>query len=356
MAVTMKGKSSNQDVNGHKNDGSSLSQDADYPRLPNKTATNNTTVTIPGPKPDEICASCSSNECFVVVSGKGKPQKAPFKWISCDICQQWYHGTCQGLQPAEVSSVTKLNNKGVKWYCEECLPQINGQSTAVDTQHMKKLNGIERMITSLGGEIAGYQKQTNEQVENLKKSWAEIANTGAVDIAKDVKKALQVSTNTQALVTHELDKKDSEARKNNAILYGLPEKNTAIEDIKELMTKELFKNFSEPVQTNRLGPKISGKNRPVKMRFADEKAKWDFLKRVNHSLRGEAIFCKLDVKKEVRDREFILREQVRALKQTNNKQEYRVRNLTIEQKDTESGNWVDLKPAGQMSTERNSTV
>lgn len=79
-------------------------------------------------------------------------------------------------------------------------------------------------------------------------------------------------------MTQELDKKDTETRKNNAILYGLPEAGTAMEDVLELMKKEIFMNFNKPVQAVRLNQRVSGKARPIELRFVDEKSKWEFLK------------------------------------------------------------------------------
>jgi hypothetical protein len=187
-------------------------------------------------------------------------------------------------------------------------------------------------------------KNTEKSVK-LEQTSAQIAGSKQGETAKDVKTALQLSSTTQALLAKDLEKKDNEARKNNAILYGLPEsESTAMTDIQEFMKRELFKNFDQPEQAIRLSQKISGKSRPIKLRFADEKAKWDFIKRVNANLRGEEMFCKLDVSKDVREQEFKLREEVRTLKQKQDGTGYRVRSMNIQQK-TESGEWENMKPA-----------
>jgi len=55
-----------------------------------------------------------------------------------------------------------------------------------------------------------------------------------------------MTTTSQALLASEIDK-DNQARKSNAILYGLIERDTAMQDVMNLMSKELFKNFNKPV-------------------------------------------------------------------------------------------------------------
>jgi hypothetical protein len=56
------------------------------------------------------------------------------------------------------------------------------------------------------------------------------------------------------------------------------------------------------------------------------------------------MFCKLDANKETRNKEYQLREQMRKLRNEGGGQgEYRIRDLTIENKDY-SGNWVRMNP------------
>lgn len=84
--------------------------------------------------------------------------------------------------------------------------------------------------------------------------------------------------------------------------------------------------------------------RPVKLQFADEKSKWDFIKRVNSQLRDERLFCKLDTNAQIRNQEYKLRQQVKVLKQTNEGSEYRVRDLVIQHKNQTTGEWENVNP------------
>jgi len=115
-----------------------------------------------------------------------------------------------------------------------------------------------------------------------------------------------------------------------------------MEDIAELMQNSLFKNHDKPLKAFRLSQKDEGKTRPIKLTFKDEQTKWSFLKRVNHHLRADKIFCKLDVNKEIRNREYQLCKQMRKLK-SENQGEYHIRDLSVEKK-SPSGNWEKMNP------------
>ena len=79
------------------------------------------------------------------------------KWIECDMCQSWFHSTCQDLKASDVVFITKLAAKGAKWFCTERAKEIQGQSTTVVPQ-VTKLNHLEKMIGNLGEKIDEYCK------------------------------------------------------------------------------------------------------------------------------------------------------------------------------------------------------
>lgn len=327
------------------NNSNAAVDDEEWPHVANSSEQSQRKGAEKAPQSNQQCIACNNKECYVTVgSGRNqKKQKTDFKWIECDMCIRWFHSTCQDLKVAEANSIFKLAKKGVKWYCTECNQSIKDNSAEAVVPQMLKLGSLQQMVEQLSTRVDEYQNQTKEQVECLKKSWAEVANNG--QMAKDMKVAMQASTSTNILLTAELQKKDNEERKNNAIIYGLEENKTAMEDINELMQKTLFKNYDKPLKAFRLNQKEEGKIRPIKLFFKDEQAKWGFLKRVNASLRSDNLFCKLDVNKETRNKEYQLREQIRKMRnECSGQGEYRIRDLTIEKKG-ESGNWVKMNPA-----------
>ena len=108
------------------------------------------------------------------------------------------------------------------------------------------------------------------------------------------------------------------------------------------MKKEFFKQHNKPVNAIWLGQKTPDKVRPIKLKFTQEKYKWEVLTRANSVLRNDKIFCKLDLSKQARDKEYSLRQQLRELKTENTEVEYRLRNQTIQQKSERSGECVNL--------------
>ena len=58
----------------------------------------------------------------------------------------------------------KLAVKGVKWYCDTCLPNFDGAKVSESTANMKRFHNLEQMIANLGGKIELYQKETTQVV------------------------------------------------------------------------------------------------------------------------------------------------------------------------------------------------
>lgn len=126
------------------------------------------------PEMDETCESCHEKECWGTTGSHNRSQhhsqKVPSRWIECDMCKSWCHGTCQQLLVIEVNVIIKLAGKGVKWYCDTCLPTYDGANIATNTAQMKKIHNLERMMTNVGGKIELYQKQTTDQVSKMRRS------------------------------------------------------------------------------------------------------------------------------------------------------------------------------------------
>lgn len=294
---------------------------------------------MPPKKDDECCKSCNKKESNV----------SQFIWISCDCCKMWYHSQCQNLNKSEANLITKSDtvNKGVKWFCVGCLPSLviqnsNQQGSKLSTK--AKLDQITLSIQSLNEKI----EHQATKFEEHEKSYAEVLKVNS----DNIKKTLNVNTNTQTILQKTLDISDAESRKLNAILYGLPEDNnkSALNQVTEFLKKDCFTQSTNPTQALRLGAKIENKSRPIKVKFNDENSKWEFIKRVNDQLKGQGFFCKVDNTKEYRDQEYKLRQQVKRLREDNKEGSYRICSMNIQQKDKTTGEWVVLKPVDNNHT------
>ena len=92
-------------------------------------------------KPTSKCSSCHEKECFVT-NTKGQRQRAHSKWLECDLCQQWYHSTCQGLQPQDVQTITKLDDKRVKWFCDTCVTAFKDISQSKGNEGLAQYSAL----------------------------------------------------------------------------------------------------------------------------------------------------------------------------------------------------------------------
>lgn len=270
--------------------------------------------------------------------------------ISCDSCSLWYHNQCQNLTKPEVNLVSKAEDRGVKWFCNTCRPSLMITTTDQATTTDEKLDKITLSIKVLNEKI----DQQSNQVQTYDQSYSDALKVNAENLKKSVDANAQNIVKSQAMLQQSLDVTDAEARKVNAIIYGLPADNTksVMAQLSDFMSKECFTQSVKPVTAFRLGNKEQqgNRSRPIKVKFTDEKSKWDFVKRVNSNMRKENIFCKLDTPKEHRDREYALRQQVKELKSSDTQTTYRIRDMSIQQKNNTSGEWVQVKPATKKTT------
>lgn len=290
---------------------------------------------------DETCNTCERNDCVITTSNNQK-QTIDAKWIQCDSCRCWYHSLCQNLSKPDFNAIIKLADKGVRWYCTECIKKNVSdisKSPSLPQSVDDRFNKIEENINKLS---KVFESSLELKFGDLTKTYAAATKINQ----ESIQQSIAVNTSARSILNRSLAQSDAETRKCNAILYGLEDnkEQTANAQIEEMLKNECFKHINKPIQSFWLGKaKEDSKQRPVKVKFEDENSKWDFVKRVNSALRTGGFFCKLDSNKETRDAEYTLRQQMRELKTINSDAQYRIRNLNIEQK-TPSGEWKAMKP------------
>lgn len=290
-------------------------------------------------KRDEKCQTCSKD----VIENQ--------IMISCDCCELWFHNVCQNLSKTEANLIGKCLSKGIKWFCTSCCPSLmvmksNQKAKTTD----EKLDLIAMTVKSLNDKIS---TTTNSGTDNTEQPYYQALMKNIATMNKSAEANEQNIKKSQDIIQQTLDQSDVEARKVNAILYGIEEKEQtkAIEQIKEFLKEECFSKSPTPVSAFRLGAKKEGRpSRPIKIKFNDEESKWEFVKRVNANFKSQKIFCKLDTNKEHRDKEHALRQELQKIKAVNNDQQYRIRDMQIQSRPSESGNWMVLKPATNSGT------
>ena len=280
------------------------------------------------------------------VCGEGESQNQVM--ISCDGCVKWFHNNCQKLSKQDAIVIAKCEGKGVKWFCQSCYPAIKLIKPDDSKTTDQKLDLIALSIKDLNDKIAN---PVNIQSEKAEKPYYEALmknfEKNIDDINKSVKDNKENIKASQNILQQTLDQNDAEARKVNAILYGIPETNNkkTVDELKEFMRHDIFIRSPEPISAFRLGARRDRQQpRPIKIKFNDEESKWEFIKRVGGKFRDENIHCKLDTPKALRDKEFILRQELKKLRNDNETTNYRIRDMQIQVQQAETGNWVVLRP------------
>lgn len=89
---------------------------------------------------------CTCKQLFV---GKGKD-----KGVSCEVCEEWYHSTCEGVA-AEVFKLLKKDTPGLHWFCQGCERGVAKLHFAISAVQAKVSQMEERI----------------EKIEEKLKSW-----------------------------------------------------------------------------------------------------------------------------------------------------------------------------------------
>lgn len=301
------------------------------------------------------CKTCNKADCYVK-NTRGEKQKFGSKFLCCDLCKEWFHGICQNLTNAECTTLDKMDRKHVRWFCSECVAQvddaingkINGENDGIlgtlahNVQSNSKLDTIENLVRK----ISQHNDALLGRVDKLEKSYAEATKSNA----DSIQRSMEVNSSAKAILEKDIEKREADNRKNNAIIYGVKEMEgkTALEVITEMMKEDCFQRTNGPVRAIRLqtsGSNDTSKPKPMKLEFKDEYSKWEFLKRANAALRNENIFCKLDESKQKRDLQYSLRQKIKQMKESgaDADQEYRIRNHRIQSRSQQAqGEWKFL--------------
>ena len=180
--------------------------------------------------------------------------------IQCEICFSWYHAKCVGISEDVYSFL--VNTKNVHWYCDSCnqgfaqVVEELGRLKARQESMEHKMNEIMKEL----GEIGNF-KQKIEKIDNSVRDLAEAKLPGEVkknveqhvvqfkDIVKQqideelnsrvdegIKKELtgqvcgeldEVRKSIQITKEQADEQRDKERRRNNIILYNVPESDLA---------------------------------------------------------------------------------------------------------------------------------
>lgn len=189
-------------------------------------------------RPDDECGNCQ------------RPVRESENGLQCDGCDIWYHAGCERI-PVEMYKMYKKYKEEL-WFCQACKPTVK--------QYIRKMRDIEAK-----------QQDLIARVEQLEKG----------TINKDIDGLVQNIT-----VEEMEEREDRKRRKNNIVLYNLPESDEADPKERERednkMCEDLFTNHLKVAGVEidkviRLGRKVDHRNRPVLVKLQQDGKKWDIL-------------------------------------------------------------------------------
>ena len=118
------------------------------------------------------------NKCKKQVTTKG---------ISCDGCQSWFHASCVNIKEDELTFLG--SNKASKWFCRQCLPDIN--EVLKNLQKFKDAGTfVKELEQKLERRLQKVEEQQNEANEEMREKLKVIQVDNCVDNSVAVDAAL----------------------------------------------------------------------------------------------------------------------------------------------------------------------
>ena len=227
------------------------------------------------------------------------------KIICCDRCEYWYCIKCANIPEAGYAFLASQDAEAVAWYCRPC--KLPAKTTVLEEksiedkckEYMERIN--QRMETIESSIQRKAEKTTVEEVQKKiediekkikiieegkegRKSWADIMETPE---KKTVEEAIE-----KQLRDRENEEKDRQNRKNNIIIFGLPESKATEneqrkdEDIKRIvgLSKTICQvNITEEAISRaiRLGKLNEEKDRPLLITLKEEEKKRQLFQNLN---------------------------------------------------------------------------
>ena len=298
-------------------------------------------------------------------------KKNTISWITCDVCQLWYHGKCVSLTATDIKTLTKI--KAAKWYCDLCnnmaskiinqIVSLNSEQTKMKAEISALKDCLDNMKSDIE-KIAKTKEKTNIELvkkvvqeelnekdtplseEEIKeiiqkeiKSATDSSNQNNVDFPQlspaNYSKALKelATTELPKYVRNELSERDQiEKLKMNLIISGLPEKNsdeTDMLEVKTLLEKELNIN-ADISKTERLKKNNTQDIALLRVVFVTQQSRREVLKKavelrksINKNVR-EKIFIRPDLTKMQLTEQKNLRDQLKEMRAANPGKTYKI--------------------------------
>ena len=189
--------------------------------------------------------------------------------VFCDSCDFWVHLECSGVTAKQfefINSTAGRACKGLRWFCASC------QDTP--TQEPRPKQNDDLRITAI-------EKVCQDMKSQMDQIFSVLSESAKNKIETKIKTQVEEVLN---------DHKEGENKKNNLLLFNLPEPKSDtdpekedLENVKQvvsIMNKDVSTDALDKETVTRLGkwrPQHKEKPRPVKIIFNNEETKWKVL-------------------------------------------------------------------------------
>jgi len=232
--------------------------------------------------------------------------------ILCELCEAWYHASCGGISEEVYKVLSKTD--ALHWFCKNCnagalkilksvgkleerIDRLEGGLMSEQKERQSEFNKVKQSIEEMEGGLVSQQKETETELNKVKQSIEEtdklFRNFVEDKLVSEVRKTVEEQVvDVREMVKHtdelrnasaELD--DIESRRNNIILYRVPESSeTLLEE-----RKNADKRFCEQLlfslnlgvieedirKVQRLGKRNddSGSSRPILIQLGSKHVK-----------------------------------------------------------------------------------
>ena len=162
-----------------------------------------------------------------------KKVKKSDKGIKCEICDLWFHISCEKMDGEVYDFLRKRAGDRVHWYCTKCDKVATKLWTSVLKiqervekleDRLKNVDEIEKRLEKIENKLETIAEKELKMNVEVEPKWAEIVSRNIDDkmiyIAEDIGKVKAEMKETQEAIAEFEDKKK---RKNNIIIFNLPE-------------------------------------------------------------------------------------------------------------------------------------
>ena len=125
------------------------------------------------------------------------------KSVKCGTCQLWVHTECEKMSDEMYNLLAQ--QRAIMWFCDSCLASAAKIEQTVKT-YVEQIKEVEKRVAGIEQTVKGIDRRTEKVEEQLK--------------GRDDKLDKKIDKNSEDLCE---EMSERELRKNNAILYKVPE-------------------------------------------------------------------------------------------------------------------------------------